>query len=135
MKSLIIPIIILLSFSIVFSQNIIDCPNEEFRGRSDVPCPNCPEGYVAIGYAGCQSLNPESEWLTKMKVMYSDYIDSGLFFPIAIIIFTPIILGGLSGLAIGRKGQISIFLLELILGVLMFLIFPCLNQILTEMIV
>lgn len=135
MKKLIIPIIILLSFSVALAQNIIDCPNEEFRGRTDVPCPDCPDGYVAIGQLGCQSLNPESEWLTNMKEMYSEYIDSGQFFPIAIAIFFPIIIGALAGIASGKQAHVSRFLLELILGVLMFLVFPYLNQILTEMIV
>lgn len=69
---------------------------------------------------------PEDEWLIKIKSIYKEYIDSGLFFPVALVIFIPIIIGGLSGLAIGRKGQLSIFLLELILGVLTFLTFPIL---------
>lgn len=86
-------------------------------------------------YAQNMTFIEEDEWLSATKELYKDYIDSGMFFVVAMVIFVPIILGGLAGLGIGRKGQVSIFMLEMILGVLMFLLFPYLKGYLLTLVV
>lgn len=151
MKKLIIPIMILLSFSVVASGCIVDsncfwCGTScveydpdlsciQIAPPSSMDCKCVEEKCQAVPKSNQITFPDQEEWLNDMKSIYSDYIDSGQFFSIAIIIFFPIVIVNLFALTIGVKARVSMFLLELILGVLMFLVYPYLNQILTEMIV
>jgi uncharacterized membrane-anchored protein len=58
-------------------------------------------------------------------------MDSALFMPIAIAIFSPIVIIGLFGMIVNIKGILSLFALGMFLGILMFLLFPYILRLLS----
>lgn len=135
MKKLLIPLIFLVLLNSIYAQECPPITPGCFCSDGSL-CPQETDEQGCLIWLSCPEQNiTEDEWLTKIKSLYKDYIDSGMFFIVAIVIFLPIMIGALAGLATGGKGHVSRFVLELILGVLMFLLYPYLVDVLLGVLV